>query len=127
MYFTKCSQSSILPSLIFLVSFFFLIFFPNGTDSCARKSVFGKRNSLPALPSSKRPHLYNGLFSLFEAAVIERLDCTSVITRMLCGPFCKRGYHFTAKLHQIKTRIPAQINRFRFPSNSCMIFSDINS
>ena len=79
-----------------------------------QKSVFGKSNFLPASPLSKRPLTNNGHFFLVKVAVIERLDCTWIINRMLSGPFCIRGYHFTAKLHQIKIRLPAQINPFRF-------------
>ena len=74
LYFTNCSQCYILDSLIFLVSVF--NFFPNGTDSCARKSVLGESNFLPALLLSRRPLTNNGHFPLVKVAVIERLDCT---------------------------------------------------
>ena len=112
--FTSQIVRNVIYYLAWSFLFQFLIFFPNGTDSCARKSVFGKSNFLPVLALSKRPLTNNGHFPLVKVAVIERLDCTWIINTMLSGPFCIRGYHFTAKLHQIKIWLPAQIIPFRF-------------
>ena len=113
LYFTNCLRCYILLCLIFLVSVF-QKFFLMVQIHVPKKRFFGKSNFLSALPLSKRPLSNNGHFPLVKVAVIERLDCTWIINRMLSGPFCIRGYHFTAKFHQIKIRLPAQINPFRF-------------
>ena len=113
LYFTNCLRCYILLCLIFLVSVFKKKFLMVQIH-VPKKRFFGKSNFLSALPLSKRPLSNNGHFPLVKVAVIERLDCTWIINRMLSGPFCIRGYHFTAKLHQIKIRLPAQINPFRF-------------
>ena len=122
--------SQIVRNVIYYLAWFFLfqflIFFPNGTDSCARKSVFGKSNFLPALPLSKRPLINNGHFPLVKVAVIERLDCTWIINRMLSGPFYRRGSHITVKLRQMKIRLPAQISPFRFSQSVEFLVSKIS-
>ena len=91
-----------------------------------QKKRFWKEQFPTRITSLLRPPLYNGHFPLFKVAAIERLDCTSIINRMLNGLFCKTGHHFTVKLHEIKTRLLAQNSRFRFSRSVEFLIGEIS-
>ena len=88
-----------------------------------QKKHFWKEQFPTRITSLLRPPLYNGHFPLFKVAAIERLDCTSIINRMLNGLFCKTGHHFTVKLHEIKHGFLPKIAGLDFPdlSNSWLV------